>query len=217
MSPRAHVIYGLFEPTTGELRYVGKTSNLEERRRGHLSAASLRRSTHKANWLRALVARGEKPECRVIQTLVLERDLSAAEIYWIAYFRSAGCRLTNSTAGGEGVEQTEEVRAKIAAALIGRPLTAAHRESLRASHLGHTPSAEVRRKMSVTRTGRKYSAAHAEAISRAKRVALIDSNGVRYECSAAAARALGVNRSTIYQSLSGRPTYSLSVTIRRAA
>ncbi len=96
-------IYGLFDPRDGELRYIGKTEKaLGVRLSGHLCAANQGKNTHLFNWIRLLRTMGEKPYISQIQVLNEVEDLNRAEVYWIAFFRAQGCRLTNSTDGGEG-------------------------------------------------------------------------------------------------------------------
>jgi hypothetical protein len=45
------IIYGLFDPRTGELRYVGKARDPQKRLKGHLAA---RRRTPVYDWIGAL-------------------------------------------------------------------------------------------------------------------------------------------------------------------
>ena len=99
------LIYGLFDEF-GELRYVGMTQKpLKLRLKNHLLPCSLKNDNYKDRWLRSVICRGGIPKIQTIQTIycpATRRDLGAAEIYWISFFRKAGCRLTNGTAGGDG-------------------------------------------------------------------------------------------------------------------
>lgn len=91
-------VYGLQDPLTQELRYVGATNNLQRRMVAHLSSS---RKTHKERWVRSLLDRGLKPDIFVIEE-ISEKDWRESERFWIAYFRYIGANLTNHTDGGEG-------------------------------------------------------------------------------------------------------------------
>jgi len=100
---RSWVIYGLVDPRTGEVRYVGFTVKGIDRLKDHLYRARTgQEKTYKANWIRSLLADGHVPGW-------VELEIGSgpgwrdAEIRWVAYYRSLmGGRLTNITGGGEG-------------------------------------------------------------------------------------------------------------------
>ena len=46
-------IYTLTDPITNQVRYVGKTKNLKQRRHNHLNKC-LDKNTHKRNWINSL-------------------------------------------------------------------------------------------------------------------------------------------------------------------
>jgi len=114
------LIYTLSHPETNEIRYIGKTErSLPERKREHRFLAK-REGTHLYCWWRSLPI---EPVAAVLQE-VANRDLGAAEKYWIAYFRQLGTRLVNHTDGGEGqsgFKHSEKTKAKISAANKGKP------------------------------------------------------------------------------------------------
>jgi hypothetical protein len=93
-------VYSLSDPTTGELRYVGKTKGpLEERLRGHVSSRN-RLNTHCAHWIRSIRSKEFKPIIEEIEKCHSMEALDEAERFYIEYFRSLGFRLTNIRAGG---------------------------------------------------------------------------------------------------------------------
>lgn len=94
--------YMLIDPSTQEARYVGKAVDIEERLAEHLKPSNLEAFTHKNNWIKQVLAGGFKPEITILETHDSDEEAFAAEKFWIAYFRSIGVRLTNSTDGGEG-------------------------------------------------------------------------------------------------------------------
>jgi len=95
-------IYGLEDPRTGEIRYVGQTiQGLRDRLWEHICPSKTRAKTHKNSWIVGLRRLGLIPEIVPIQSLPISQ-LSKAEIFWISELRSRGYRLTNGTDGGEG-------------------------------------------------------------------------------------------------------------------
>ena len=58
-------IYVLIDPTTLEIRYVGKTKNCYQRFRHHL-VASANPKSHKRNWIKSLQSQGLKPIMNII-------------------------------------------------------------------------------------------------------------------------------------------------------
>jgi hypothetical protein len=100
------IVYGLCEPDTGLLRYIGKTANGMRRIRLHFSPSKLKRDgrTRKANWIRSLLAKGLKPKVVILEEFESESPLNEQEIFYISYFRFLGCDLTNLTVGGDGAK-----------------------------------------------------------------------------------------------------------------
>lgn len=139
VSPIAPVtIYGLRDPRTLELRYIGKATDPERRFRQHLEQGQLNRyRTQKNSWLKNLLAAGHQPLLETI-AVVEPHQANETEIHWIAWYRASGARLTNGTAGGDGGAITDpEARARISA-----------------THLGAKRTAETRKKMSVSAKAR---------------------------------------------------------------
>jgi hypothetical protein len=111
-----HTIYGLYDPSDRkkEVRYVGATKfTPEQRLTDHISGAEAA-DTYKKKWIRKLLRQNLVPAILVLE-VTTTRHWKKREKYWIAYLRSKGSRLTNSTEGGEGlVNPTKNVRARIA-------------------------------------------------------------------------------------------------------
>lgn len=106
-----NIIYGLYEPKVlgGELRYIGQSAQGIARAYEHMKPTLLKAKSHKINWINSLKAKGLKPEVGIIRDLgqfddndVRDVALNDAEIELIAYYRTLGVNLTNSTDGGEG-------------------------------------------------------------------------------------------------------------------
>ena len=179
------LVYGLIDPRDGQLRYVGKSTSGLARPRQHVQPAFLKRDRrHKGNWVRSLVALGMRPEVEVLEVHESAETLAEAECFYIAYFRSLGCRLTNLTDGGEGQvgwTPTVETRAKIAMAHRGTPM-----------------SEKTKRSIAAALTGRPCPA-------NGLRVA--DENGTVYESLCDAARRLGLRSDVLSRRLKRGQSY----------
>jgi hypothetical protein len=105
------VIYGLCDPDTGEIRYVGKTVGIaKDRLKGHLKASRTGKA-HLHKWVRSL--KGRSPTVTILDRGPA-RWLDDLERWWIAYCRRMGYRLTNHTDGGDGGPMDEATRRRIA-------------------------------------------------------------------------------------------------------
>lgn len=128
-SDGATCIYGLADPRTGELRYIGKTiQRLSGRRVTHVTHAKRlyrdRKSRWAVNWIKALVDLGLKPDIFEIEVIPEGGDWREAEMFWIEYFRALGFNLCNLRAGGEEgnyTKQSPEWIEKKASKIRGRP------------------------------------------------------------------------------------------------
>lgn len=204
------IIYALLDPRDGAVRYVGKTHRTAQRRlRRHLAPCYLAEPTHKARWLRVLVRLGLEPSIVVLETCDDPDALCIRERFWIAHYRAAGARLTNTTAGGDGrgAQHTPEARAKIRAALLGKPKSAGHRRRSAVAQLGRTTSEATREKLRAARRRprRPLSDDWRVNVARAKGGGpFCDQYGNRYETQKGAARALGLCAGHINAVLHGR-------------
>lgn len=98
-------IYCLYDPRTDEIRYVGKSTNPQHRYRSHIGSAKRGEYRHHtANWIRKLLDSGLEPGIALLEEVPHGEDWRSAERSWIARFLDMGGRLTNSTAGGEGLD-----------------------------------------------------------------------------------------------------------------
>lgn len=150
----AVLIYALLDPHTQAVRYVGQTHRTLKARLSQHFYTSPFHHNYVAHWICSLKKIDLWPTIQLLEE-VSTSNWQEAEQRWIAHFRNAGARLTNSTAGGDGmIDPTPEVRAKISAALTGKT----HRDKgnpapetiakLRAYNLGK-PSAMKGRKHSA--------------------------------------------------------------------
>jgi hypothetical protein len=166
------LIYALVDPSTREVRYVGKTKRtLRSRLQSHV------RDSHKLpqgktiryvhRWLLLLERQNLSPEIWQLAD-VGDTDGCEAEKIWIQFFRDTGARLTNLTDGGDGtlgykfdlgvVEQIAaknrahwkrpEYRAQQVAHMTGAKLSDETKQKMSEAHKGQKRSAETRQKMS---------------------------------------------------------------------
>lgn len=100
--PRTAIIYGLVDPDTDELRYIGKTT-CEPSRRLHLHLSEARRqcATPKTQWIRALLREGKRPVVVALQQ-VDYGFWPEAERRWVRAALEIGCDLLNSKVIGGG-------------------------------------------------------------------------------------------------------------------
>jgi hypothetical protein len=147
-----YLIYGLVDPRDGQLRYIGKSAFGMERPRA-------KHATYCRCWEKQLENLGMTKKIVVIQDLGDECDLkflSDVEIFWIAYFRKMGARLTNMTDGGDGISNmSREIREKISLSKRGKP----------SWNKGKRWSEESKHRMSQGHLGVKLSESHRKGIS----------------------------------------------------
>jgi hypothetical protein len=91
-------IYTLSDPQTGEIRYIGQTSNPKNRIKSHLQENSFSR---KSNWVRSLKLKGLIVIMDIID-ICDELLWEELEIYYISLFKCCGFNLTNHSTGGVG-------------------------------------------------------------------------------------------------------------------
>ncbi len=83
------------------IRYVGKTVDINKRIKRHTGKYYLSQKDHKARWLSKIIADGHFPIIEAVD-YVLESEWEFWEQYWISQFKSWNFNLTNLTAGGNG-------------------------------------------------------------------------------------------------------------------
>lgn len=138
-------VYALARPN-GKPFYVGKGSG----RRVYDHEAEARRNCrcHKCNVIRKIWKSGGEVQRYILLTTDNEQEAFAYEIETIALYGRKN--LCNVTDGGEGPSNpSEAVRAKLRAAMVGRPLSARTREAARATVTNRNKSPEFRAAVSA--------------------------------------------------------------------
>lgn len=145
--PNINVIYVLLDPTTNNIRYVGKAINLYIRIRKHFNQSRLIKPNHKNNWIKSLLVNNQRPSVLVIEQCLTEDSMNQAEIKWIKYYKELGCDLTNGTDGGDGGKMSLESIAKMKKTKTGKPLSKEHKEAISKANAGRIVSDETRVKI----------------------------------------------------------------------
>lgn len=153
LGPGTVYIYGLTDPETDEIRYIGKSIRPTERVNNHMNEKS---NCHRSHWLQSLKAKGQWPGLVILEMINGAWPWQHSERHWIAYGRKMGWRLTNNTSGGDGVpDLPPETRAKMAAVWKGRKHSPETAEKLRQYRIGIKHTDETKAKMSKAHKGRK--------------------------------------------------------------
>lgn len=94
-------IYGLSDPLTKEVMYVGKTlQTLKRRLSCHIHCAKYDK-TPRDLWIFNLIKKNLKPQIFLIEDID-ESIWREKEVYWISYYRNINPELTNLSDGGAG-------------------------------------------------------------------------------------------------------------------
>lgn len=169
-------IYTLESPESGQIRYVGCTTNPKIRIRTHIHQARMGyENSLKAEWIRELLSSGKSPLLKVVESG--SGPWEHIEERWISSLRQSGCNLTNMSTGGKGsagLKASPEACEKRSAAMKGRFFSEEHRRKISEAKRGATSeairlaaeraraalnakprSAESNEKRRITQTGRK--------------------------------------------------------------
>lgn len=130
-------IYGLTDPDTQMVRYVGKAENPKRRLQQHLAPFHLKFKTKKNSWIKSLLAEGKNPEL-ILLSEVEESEANAEERRIISLLKDCGFDLTNGTNGGDGGAVTDPEA----------------KERIRQAHIGRVTSDETKAKMSAAQKKR---------------------------------------------------------------
>lgn len=154
--PHQFLVYGLRDPRTQAIRYIGRSSSGLTRPKQHWLASRNNKSRrHSVCWLRELAEHGLRCEIVVLQTCTSVAEASEAERFWIVLGRSAGT-LTNHTDGGEGRTDNK-----------GKPLSLEHRANISAARKASPAVKAAGRRAAEMMRGKPRSPATIEKLRRA--------------------------------------------------
>jgi hypothetical protein len=91
-------IYALVDPTSNDIRYIGKSLCPKKRLKVHMSDSS---QTSKVEWLTSLKENGEIPKIKILE-ITDEDHWPKKEKWWIKEGLHRGWPLTNISMGGGG-------------------------------------------------------------------------------------------------------------------
>jgi hypothetical protein len=94
--PKTTFIYGLTDPRTGQVRYVGKSNKPQRRLVEHIRYCT-DQHTHKDHWIQQLLSEGVEPGMEILEECKYDQ-WKAREQHHIAIRKD----LTNGTLGGDG-------------------------------------------------------------------------------------------------------------------
>lgn len=154
-----YLIYGLIDPRTHFIRYIGQSSRGLNRPKMHRYKPATDQ-THCARWVRSLQRLHLEYEVTVLEMCTAE-SLDDAERWWIAYGRCTGWPLTNWLDGGEGASCGDKNP-------MANPV---YRQKVSAAHRGRKHSPEARRRMSAGSKGKGLGRRHTEEALENMRVA----------------------------------------------
>jgi hypothetical protein len=160
----SHYIYGLHDPRTLALRYIGKSDNPAQRLARQMNE---RAETHRCHWIGELRSLGLRPIQVIIDSTPPGSDWQSVEQAYIAAARAAGDPLTNGTDGGGGVVGlSAESRERMRRAWTGRKHTPEELAKMSAASLGRKHTESWRLMMSRRMSGREFSAEHRARLRR---------------------------------------------------
>lgn len=110
-------IYGLTDPSTGEVRYIGKANDIGARFKRHLREVR-RRRTPLYDWMRKLSGQGQRPG--VVELERCAGDWREAERRLIAEARARKARLLNVADGGDEPHCPDHVRSSNGHKLVAK-------------------------------------------------------------------------------------------------
>lgn len=146
-------IYGLIDPFTEELRYIGKSIQPKQRLANQCNEHA---STYRCHWIQSILSKGKRPKQVIIEVIAESGNWQEREKYWIAKYRAEGYKLVNSTDGGDGVVNLPpESKARIINAWIGRKHKPETLLKLSRARKGKKHTEEHKAKMSCIMSGRE--------------------------------------------------------------
>lgn len=155
-------IYGLVDPRTDQIRYVGKSIRPLARLQNHCNESG---KCHRVNWIKLLKREGLRPTLQILE-VVRDGCWQTVEREWIAHFRSLGIQLVNNTDGGDGVAGLpEETKARMRTVWLGRKHKPESLIKIGTASRGRTHSDSYKQMMRQIMKGRVFTQTHRQRLS----------------------------------------------------
>ncbi|WRH62063.1 MAG: hypothetical protein RSE12_17075 [Fuscovulum sp.] len=146
-------IYGLIDPRTDDVRYIGKSIRPYQRLQNHMNDVS---KCHRSHWLQELKRAGLRPELWIMDRIEADANWQELERDYIEHGHFADWPLTNSTSGGDGVcNLPPETRERMRATWLGRKHRAESLVRIGDASRGRHHSEDHKARMSAIMAGRK--------------------------------------------------------------
>jgi len=161
-------IYVLIDPRDNTVRYVGMSTNCDNRFKQHIKEVKGKKRNHRLNWVKGLLDENLLPILKIIEETSFE-EKESREKYWIAYYGREN--LVNGTDGGEGKigavvsDETKSYFSKLFSG-EGNPFYGKHHSEETLQKLRNKfISDETKEKIRTWHTGKKLSDEHKKKIS----------------------------------------------------
>ncbi len=145
---QACTVYGLVDPETEEIRYIGQTTKpVQIRLNEHINKHKIYNNLHLKNWISKILRIGLKPKVIIIQKNAI---WSQDEIKHIKKFRDLGKNLLNATDGGDGMlgfKHSEETKKIMSKTKMGFKHSNITKEKISRTKKGRQPSKETKNKI----------------------------------------------------------------------
>jgi hypothetical protein len=162
-------VYGLVDPRTDEVFYVGITSRgAKTRLASHLSEARShkgKRASKKTNKILSIISKGYAVHCIILEenSHMSYDELKEKEKKWIKHYLSINPNITNLTMGGDGAlgyKHLPEARRKMSKKRKGikpKPISQEGRKKISESNSTRVLSSETKKKLSNSLSGKSKS------------------------------------------------------------
>ena len=114
-------IYSLKDPRDYQIKYIGKTVDIDKRYKQHIENYTNQKSL-KSSWVLSILRSGLLPIIEIVE-ICDESKWQEREQYWIRYYKELGFDLKNMTNGGDGntgLKMSDASKEKIRFANLGK-------------------------------------------------------------------------------------------------
>lgn len=197
-------VYGLIDPSTKQLRYIGLSSSGMNRPLSHFRPSQLAKDTnlHKRRWIEKLAKQGLQPEIEVLERCANREELAEAEVFQIQYYKSIGADLMNMAEGGytgNTVPRTDETKKKMSDSKVKQwANNSEYKEKMTTMFQDYWSKPENREAQRQRWTSEKREAQRKRGIDQhSKGKFILTGTGEEFESAASFARRIGVTHGAV--------------------